>query len=83
MKVDRRQLRLIALQRNIKALGTFGCQVIERRHLAYRRYIPRTLRHIWEHFQVLGEDRWQWLERFFRAVPKGSAIKCGEDRGNA
>ena len=35
-----------ALQRNIKALGTFGYQVTVRKNLAYKKYIPRTLRHI-------------------------------------
>ncbi len=40
------QYYLAALQRNIKALGTFGFQVNQRRNLVYKKYIPRTLRHI-------------------------------------
>jgi N-acetylmuramate 1-kinase len=44
--VDRDLFNLTALQRNIKALGTFAYQVTERRNLTYRKYIPRTLRHI-------------------------------------
>ena len=44
--VDDEQLYLTALQRNIKALGTFGYQVFVRKNLAYNKYINRTLRHI-------------------------------------
>jgi aminoglycoside/choline kinase family phosphotransferase len=46
LAIDPRQLHLSALQRNIKALGTFGCQVVEKEHRSYARYMPRTLRHI-------------------------------------
>ncbi len=38
--------KLTALQRAVKALGTFGFQVVERKHLAYKKYIPRTIRYI-------------------------------------
>jgi aminoglycoside/choline kinase family phosphotransferase len=44
--IDNEQLWLTALQRNIKALGTFGFQVMVRKHLAYKKYIHRTIRHI-------------------------------------
>ena len=37
---------LMALQRNLKALGTFGYQTTARRNPVYIQYIPRTLRHI-------------------------------------
>ena len=50
-----RQLRLTALQRNIKALGTFAYQTHECRHPVYARYIPRTLRHIQGHLRVLAD----------------------------
>ena len=40
------QLHLTALQRNLKALGTFGFQVNVRGNLSYNRYIQRTLRHV-------------------------------------
>jgi N-acetylmuramate 1-kinase len=46
MPIDEEQLHTTALQRNIKALGTFGFQVTVRKHLAYKKYINRTLRHI-------------------------------------
>jgi len=44
--IDDEQLRLTALQRNIKALGTFGFQVTVRKNLDYKKYINRTIRHI-------------------------------------
>jgi aminoglycoside/choline kinase family phosphotransferase len=43
---DNEQFWLTALQRNIKALGTFGFQVMVRKNLAYKKYINRTIRHI-------------------------------------
>ena len=41
----RRRFDLMALQRNLKALGTFGYQTIARRNTVYIQYIPRTLRY--------------------------------------
>jgi aminoglycoside/choline kinase family phosphotransferase len=46
MSVDEEQFYITALQRNIKALGTFGYQVTVKKNLSYKKYIPRTLRHI-------------------------------------
>jgi aminoglycoside/choline kinase family phosphotransferase len=42
----RRRFTLMALQRNLKALGTFGYQTIARRNTVYIQYIPRTLRYV-------------------------------------
>jgi hypothetical protein len=67
--VTERQFILTALQRNIKALGTFAFQVRERRHLAYRMYIPRTLRHIVAHLRRLDECEFRPLAEFFLHVP--------------
>ena len=39
----RRRFDLMALQRNLKALGTFGFQAVSRSNPAYLQYIPRTL----------------------------------------
>jgi N-acetylmuramate 1-kinase len=39
----RRRFDLMALQRNLKALGTFGFQTTSRRNSVYIQYIPRTL----------------------------------------
>jgi hypothetical protein len=60
-----RQLHLTALQRNIKALGTFAYQVHERKHATYGKYIPRTLRHIQGHLQVLRDPEFEVLIKYF------------------
>jgi aminoglycoside/choline kinase family phosphotransferase len=36
----------MALQRNLKALGTFGYQTMSRRNTVYIQYMPRTLRYV-------------------------------------
>ena len=41
----RRRFDLMALQRNLKALGTFGFQTMTRRNPVYIQYMPRTLRY--------------------------------------
>jgi len=57
----RRRFDLMALQRNLKALGTFGCQTTSRGSTAYIQYIPRTLSYVranlarHERFGRLGE----------------------------
>jgi N-acetylmuramate 1-kinase len=40
----RRRFDLMALQRNLKALGTFGFQTTARQNTVYIQYIPRTLK---------------------------------------
>jgi aminoglycoside/choline kinase family phosphotransferase len=42
----RRRFDLMALQRNLKALGTFGYQTMARRNAVYIQYMPRTLRYV-------------------------------------
>ena len=69
---ERRQLRLTALQRNIKALGTFACQTYERQHPAYARYIPRTLCHIRGHLQALADPQFKILARYFDSVTRNA-----------
>jgi N-acetylmuramate 1-kinase len=57
----RRRFDLMALQRNLKALGTFGYQTTGRRNPVYIQYIPRTLKYVREtvhkypRFKRLGE----------------------------
>ena len=63
-----RQVRLTALQRNIKALGTFAFQTFERRHPAYARYIPRTIRHIQGHLNVLADPEFKTLRKYFDSL---------------
>ncbi len=59
------ELNLCALQRNFKALGTFGHQIIHRKKAYFAPAIPRTLRHIRSHFHrmnmgegVLAAEHW-------------------------
>jgi aminoglycoside/choline kinase family phosphotransferase len=42
----RRRFDLMALQRNLKALGTFGYQTTARGNPVYLQYIPRTLNYV-------------------------------------
>ncbi len=42
----RRRFDLMALQRNLKALGTFGYMTTSRNNTVYIQYIPRTLAHV-------------------------------------
>ena len=42
----RQRFDVMALQRNFKALGTFGYQTTARRNPVYIQYIPRTLRYV-------------------------------------
>ncbi len=42
----RRRFDLMALQRNLKALGTFGYQTTTRGNTVYIQYLPRTLSHV-------------------------------------
>ena len=39
---------LMAMQRNLKALGTFGYQATSRANPVYAQYVPRTLRYVRE-----------------------------------
>jgi hypothetical protein len=45
-KEFRRRFDLMALQRNLKALGTFGFQTVARGNPVYIQYIPRTLNYV-------------------------------------
>jgi N-acetylmuramate 1-kinase len=45
----------MALQRNLKALGTFGFQTTARRNPVYIQYIPRTLRYVRDNLERLPD----------------------------
>jgi aminoglycoside/choline kinase family phosphotransferase len=51
----RRRFDLMALQRNLKALGTFGYQTTTRRNPVYIQYIPRTLRYVRDNLDHLTQ----------------------------
>lgn len=55
------ELRYTALQRNIKALGTFAFQARERGNKKFLRYLPRTLGHARGHLAVLDDAHLQPL----------------------
>jgi aminoglycoside/choline kinase family phosphotransferase len=50
----RDRFNLMALQRNLKALGTFGYQTTARRNPVYIQYIPRTLRYVRHNLERIG-----------------------------
>jgi aminoglycoside/choline kinase family phosphotransferase len=49
----RKRFDTMALQRNLKALGTFGYQTTARRNPVYIQYIPRTLRYVRDNLEHL------------------------------
>jgi hypothetical protein len=51
----RHRFNLMALQRNLKALGTFGYQTTARRNPVYIQYIPRTLRYVRDNLENLEQ----------------------------
>ena len=51
----RPRFHLMALQRNLKALGTFGYQTTARRNPVYIQYIPRTLRYVRDNLEHLPQ----------------------------
>ena len=61
----RRRFDSMALQRNLKALGTFGYQTTVRRNPVYIQYIPRTLRHARENLHQ--QPRWGRLNEILAA----------------
>jgi len=52
-KEFRPRFDLMALQRNLKALGTFGYQTTARRNPVYIQYIPRSLRYVRDNLEGL------------------------------
>jgi aminoglycoside/choline kinase family phosphotransferase len=51
----RQRFDVMALQRNLKALGTFGYQTTARRNPVYIQYIPRTLRYVRSNLEQLSQ----------------------------
>jgi hypothetical protein len=50
----RERFNVMALQRNLKALGTFGYQTTARRNPVYLQYIPRTLRYVRQNLEQMA-----------------------------
>ena len=75
----------MALQRNLKALGTFGYQTTARRNPVYIQYIPRTLRYVrdnLEHLPRFGRMR-ELLGDARRGVPLSNRGSRTAGRGSA
>ncbi len=49
------RFNVMALQRNLKALGTFGYQTTTRRNPVYIQYIPRTLRYVRDNLDAMAQ----------------------------
>ena len=70
------ELNQVALQRGLKALGTFAYQLLEKNKTRYAAAIPRTLRHVRGHFGSLshGEGVLQagnWLRAAQEKIRRG------------
>ena len=59
--VSDEELDLVSLQRNLKALGTFGYQISVRGLDVYRRYVPPTLSLV--RANLLRNPRWDGLRK--------------------
>ena len=62
----------MALQRNLKALGTFGFQTTNRGNPVYIQYIPRTLRYA--RANLLAQPRFARLH----GILAPTSTSCGE-----
>jgi hypothetical protein len=64
-EVFRRRFDLMCVQRNLKALGTFGYMATVRSNPVYLPYIPRTLAHARHNL-----SRYPELERLWRTLAR-------------
>jgi aminoglycoside/choline kinase family phosphotransferase len=62
----RERFDVMALQRNLKALGTFGYMTIARRNPVYIQYIPRTLRYVRDN--LLAHERFDRMHEILAGV---------------
>ena len=75
----RRRFDLMALQRNLKALGTFGFQTTTRGNPVYIQYIPRTLRYARTNLEKY--ERFARLREILASTSKSCGSRLGERRG--
>jgi aminoglycoside/choline kinase family phosphotransferase len=75
----RRRFDMMALQRNLKALGTFGFQATSRANPVYAQYVPRTLRYVRENLE--RHPRFEPLREALAAVvPELEPTGSGQSR---
>lgn len=70
------ELNLSALQRNLKALGTFGHQVVHKKRPHFAPAIPRTLRHVIDHFQRLRHGEGVLASEHWLRIAEDRLLKC-------
>ncbi|HNX32372.1 MAG TPA: phosphotransferase [Holophaga sp.] len=70
------ELNLSAIQRNLKALGTFGNQLVNRRKAHFAPAIPRTLRHLAGHFQRLNHGEGVLAAENWLRAAESRLLKC-------
>ena len=63
----------MALQRNLKALGTFGYQTTARQNPVYIQYIPRTLRYVRDNLRRY--PRFARLRELLRAARRRAGLR--------
>jgi len=59
---------MTSLQRNLKAIGTFAYQAVERNNSRYLRYIPNTLSYVWKNLHRYDELA-PYRDTFVRYLP--------------
>lgn len=72
------ELNLSAIQRNLKALGTFGHQVVHRKRAHFAPAIPRTLKHLIGHFQRLKHGEGVLAAENWLRLAQSRLLKCSE-----
>ncbi len=70
------ELNLSAIQRNLKALGTFGHQLVHKKRPHFASAIPRTLRHLVQHFQRLKHGEGVLACENWMRLAESRLLKC-------
>ena len=73
------ELNLSGLQRNLKALGTFGHQLVHRKKAHFASAIPRTIRHVIGHFQRLHHGEGVLVSEHWLRLAESRMLKCPGD----
>jgi aminoglycoside/choline kinase family phosphotransferase len=74
------ELNLSAIQRNLKALGTFGHQLVHRKRAHFAPAIPRTLRHLVDHFKRVKHGEGVLAAEHWLRLAENRLLKCSESR---
>jgi len=72
------ELNLSAIQRNLKALGTFGNQLVHKKRAHFAPAIPRTLRHLIDHFQRLKHGEGVLAAENWLRLAQSRLLRCSE-----